>query len=104
MPGAGFAVFVPVDQFEFLVAVPRAHGYDQRKWDRSIYNHDHGAPNVDHICFLVQPRDTETMLEHLRQFEVQHGPVGACCGATGQGPSVYIEDPEGNHIELKGRD
>ena len=33
---------------------------------------------------------------------VQHGEVGTRYGATGQGPSVYLEDPEGNNIELKG--
>ena len=63
---------------------------------------DHDAPNVDHVCLLVQPWDTETVLEHLRRFEVQHGPVGTRYGATGQGPSVYLKDPEGNNIELKG--
>jgi len=63
---------------------------------------DHDAPNVDHVCFLVQPWDTETVLKHLHRFEVQHGEVGSRYGATGQGPSVYIKDPEGNNIELKG--
>ena len=63
---------------------------------------DHGAPNVDHVCLLVQPWDTVTVLEHLRRFEVQHGEVGTRYGATGQGPSVYLKDPEGNNIELKG--
>lgn len=64
----------------------------------------HSAPNVDHVCFLVQPWDTESVFEHLRRFELQHGPVGSRYGATGQGPSVYIKDPEGNNIELKGWD
>ena len=63
---------------------------------------DHGAANVDHVCLLVQPWDTKTVLEHLRRFEVQHGEVASRYGATGQGPSVYIKDPEGNNIELKG--
>lgn len=63
---------------------------------------DHEVPNVDHVCLLVQPWDTETVLEHLRRFEVRHGEVGSRYGATGQGPSVYIKDPEGNNIELKG--
>jgi hypothetical protein len=30
------------------------------------------------------------------------GAVKARYGAEGEGPSVYIEDPEGNVIELKG--
>ena len=63
---------------------------------------DHDAPNVDHVCFLVRPWNTETVLEHLCRFDMQHGEVGTRYGATGQGPSVYIKDPEGNNIELKG--
>lgn len=63
---------------------------------------DHGAPNVDHICFLVQPWDAGAVLEQLRKHGVNHGEVESRYGATGQGPSVYITDPEGNTIELKG--
>ena len=63
---------------------------------------EQSAANVDHICFLVQPWDTPTVLERLRQFDVTAGEVASRYGATGQGPSVYIKDPEGNNIELKG--
>lgn len=63
---------------------------------------DHGAHNVDHICFLVVPWNTESVLDHLRQHGIKHGKVASRYGATGHGPSLYLEDPEGNNIELKG--
>lgn len=63
---------------------------------------DHGAPNVDHVCLLVQPWDSEAVLSHLRAHGVEPEPITSRYGATGQGPSIYFADPEGNTIELKG--
>lgn len=63
---------------------------------------DHGAPNVDHVCLLVQPWDETLISAHLRLHGVAVGDVESRYGATGQGPSLYIRDPEGNTIELKG--
>lgn len=63
---------------------------------------DHDASNVDHICFLVMPWDAEAVLAQLQKHGVKHGEIASRYGATGQGPSVYCTDPEGNNIELKG--
>jgi catechol 2,3-dioxygenase-like lactoylglutathione lyase family enzyme len=63
---------------------------------------DREAQNVDHICFLVMPWNAEAVLAQLRRHGVKHGEVASRYGATGQGPSVYFTDPEGNNIELKG--
>lgn len=63
---------------------------------------DHGAHNVDHVCFLLAPWDEETVLQHLREQGVAYGDVALRYGATGRGPSLYLQDPEGNTIELKG--
>ena len=57
--------------------------------------------NVDHICFRVLPWDDRAILDHL----AGHGIVGEIAsryGAEGQGPSIYLTDPEGNMLELKG--
>ena len=64
---------------------------------------DHEAPNMDHICLRLQPWDEITILEHLKSHSVSHGPIGTRYGAKGQGPSLYLKDPEGNSIELKGQ-
>ncbi len=63
---------------------------------------DHTAPNMDHVCFQVDPWDAEAVQEQLRHHNVDFGEVGDRYGATGIGPSIYLQDPEGNTVELKG--
>lgn len=57
--------------------------------------------NVDHICFRVFPWDGEAVLADLRAHGIESEIVSRY-GADGQGPSVYLSDPEGNGLELKG--
>lgn len=63
---------------------------------------DPTAPNMDHVCFQVDPWDTAAVQEQLLRHDVEFGEVGARYGATGVGPSIYLRDPEGNGVELKG--
>ncbi|WP_374565046.1 VOC family protein [Ideonella sp.] len=58
--------------------------------------------NVDHFCFRVEPFDAEAIYQQLAAHGVPAGPVGQRYGAEGEGPSIYLDDPEGNTIELKG--
>jgi catechol 2,3-dioxygenase-like lactoylglutathione lyase family enzyme len=58
--------------------------------------------NVDHICFRIEPFDAEAIFQHLQEHQVEHGPVESRYGAEGEGPSIYVSDPEGNTVELKG--
>lgn len=58
--------------------------------------------NLDHFCLRVEDWDAEAILAHLRAHGVEPGPVALRFGAEGQGPSIYLEDPEGNTVELKG--
>jgi catechol 2,3-dioxygenase-like lactoylglutathione lyase family enzyme len=66
-----------------------------------------GAPpgaegrNVDHICFRVLPWDGEAVLKHLAAHGFE-GTIVSRYGADGNGPSVYVTDPENNVVELKG--
>lgn len=57
--------------------------------------------NVDHIAFKVRPWDGAAILAHL-QANGLHGEIESRYGAEGDGPSIYIRDPEGNGVELKG--
>jgi glyoxylase I family protein len=59
--------------------------------------------NMDHFCVFIEPFVADALREHLSTHGVQMGEVKSRYGAQGQGPSVYIEDPEGNIVELKGR-
>lgn len=58
--------------------------------------------NLDHFCLRVEPWDAEAIAAHLRAQGVEPGQVVPRFGAEGQGPSMYVTDPEGNTVELKG--
>ena len=58
--------------------------------------------NMDHFCFQVEPFDGEAIIAHLKQHGCEPGPIESRYGAKGQGPSIYVPDPEGNTVELKG--
>ncbi len=57
--------------------------------------------NVDHICFRVLPWDGPAILEELARHGIESEIVSRY-GAEGNGPSIYLSDPEGNALELKG--
>lgn len=63
---------------------------------------EHEAPNMDHVCLRISPWEDEAILSHLKKHNVAHGPIEQRYGADGKGPSLYLRDPEGNSIELKG--
>jgi len=58
--------------------------------------------NVDHFCVRVEPFDEAAIRAHLHAHAVEAGEVARRFGAEGEGPSLYIQDPDGNVIELKG--
>jgi len=58
--------------------------------------------NLDHFCFRVEPFDEAAIRAQLQRFGVTGGPVESRYGAEGEGPSIYVDDPEGNVVELKG--
>lgn len=58
--------------------------------------------NLDHYCLQVLPWDEAAIRGHLAAHGVAAGPVQQRYGALGTGPSIYLEDPEGNVVELKG--
>ncbi len=63
---------------------------------------DRAAPNMDHVCLQVKPWDGDAIKEHLEQHGIEAGAVASRYGAAGIGPSMYLSDPEGNTVELKG--
>ncbi|EHP43948.1 glyoxalase/bleomycin resistance protein/dioxygenases superfamily [Cupriavidus basilensis OR16] len=58
--------------------------------------------NLDHFCLRLDPFDADAIAAHLRAHRVEPGPVEMRFGAEGKGPSIYIHDPDGNVVELKG--
>jgi glyoxylase I family protein len=67
-----------------------------------------GAPpgregrNMDHLCLRVAPFDAAAISAHLRANGAEPGEAVERYGAEGYGPSIYLSDPEGNVVELKG--
>ena len=58
--------------------------------------------NLDHFCLRIEPFDAPAIVEHLTAHGVDVGTQGDRYGADGTGPSIYLRDPEGNGVELKG--
>jgi glyoxylase I family protein len=58
--------------------------------------------NVDHFALEIAEFDETALRAHLESHGVAPGDVGRRYGARGNGPSMYIRDPHGNVVELKG--
>jgi catechol 2,3-dioxygenase-like lactoylglutathione lyase family enzyme len=58
--------------------------------------------NLDHLCLRVEPFDGEAIVAFLRERGTAPGEIASRFGAEGEGPSIYVSDPEGNTVELKG--
>ena len=67
-----------------------------------------GAPpgadgkNMDHFCVRLESFDEPLIRAHLAKFKVVGSDLAMRYGAEGYGPSLYVQDPEGNTVELKG--
>ncbi len=71
---------------------------------------DHGGAastvdgrNLDHFAVRVDPFDEQAILDFcaLHNIEAKSLPF-PMFGADGFGPAIYIKDPDGNRLELKG--
>ncbi len=60
------------------------------------------AHNLDHLCLRIEPFDPPAIIGHLTAHGVRVDEVKTRYGADGYGPSIYLDDPEGNKVELKG--
>ena len=60
------------------------------------------ARSMDYFCLRIDPFDEAKIRAHLRAHGVEAGELATRSGAEGDGPSLYIQDPEGNTVELKG--
>jgi glyoxylase I family protein len=61
-----------------------------------------GGRNMDHLCLRVEPFDQQAIVAHLEKHHVAVGKITSRFGAEGNGVSIYLTDPEGNTVELKG--
>lgn len=67
-----------------------------------------GAPpgaeghNMEHLCLRIEPFDPAAIRAYLNAAGIAVEDPATRFGAEGFGPSVYLRDPEGNFLELKG--
>jgi catechol 2,3-dioxygenase-like lactoylglutathione lyase family enzyme len=58
--------------------------------------------NMDHFAVQIAAMDVAALSAHLRRHGIDPGEVRRRYGAEGYGSSIYITDPDGNTVELKG--
>ena len=58
--------------------------------------------NLDHVCLALDSFDEAALRDYLTARRVDVRESGTRYGAQGNGPSLYLRDPEGNTVELKG--
>ena len=61
-----------------------------------------GGRNMDHFAVELVEFDEANIRSHLEAHGVEPGEVAERNGAKGNGPSMYIRDPDDNVVELKG--
>jgi glyoxylase I family protein len=63
---------------------------------------DDGGRNMDHFAVRVAALDAAAVSAHLQRHGIDPGEVRRRYGAEGYGSSIYVADPDGNTVELKG--
>lgn len=57
--------------------------------------------NLDHFCLEIDAMDEQALLDWLATNDIESSNFERRYGANGFGRSVYIQDPDGNTVELK---
>ncbi len=57
--------------------------------------------NLDHFCLEIDPVDEQQLLDWLTAQGLEPSEYARRYGANGFGRSIYIQDPDGNTVELK---
>ena len=57
---------------------------------------------MDHFAIALTRFDEPAIRAHLSEFDVAGEETRRLYGAEGFGPSIYLRDPDGNTVELKG--
>ncbi|MHC6530168.1 VOC family protein [Vibrio proteolyticus] len=57
--------------------------------------------NIDHFCLQMTPVEEADLVHYLISHGIEVSEFAERYGAEGFGRSLYIQDPEGNVVELK---
>lgn len=58
--------------------------------------------NLEHFCLTLAPFDERALVAWFAARGITVHAPDSRYGAEGEGRSFYIDDPDGNHVELKG--
>lgn len=58
--------------------------------------------NMDHLCLRIDSFEKRAIQAYLKKHKANPGKIEPRFGAEGRGPSIYLNDPDGNMVELKG--
>jgi glyoxylase I family protein len=58
--------------------------------------------NLDHLCLRIEGFDLDAARAELEAAGVPVGEAGVRYGAGGEAMSLYVADPDGNGVELRG--
>ncbi|HBW83329.1 MAG TPA: VOC family virulence protein [Gammaproteobacteria bacterium] len=61
----------------------------------------HQGRNLDHFCLSVSDVSEEELCAYLVRQSINFSGLSTRYGAKGFGRSLYLNDPEGNTVELK---
>jgi glyoxylase I family protein len=61
-----------------------------------------GGRNMDHLCLATTRWEPDVLRQRLATLGVEIVEEGMRYGARGTGFSIYVRDPSGNTIEIKG--
>jgi catechol 2,3-dioxygenase-like lactoylglutathione lyase family enzyme len=53
--------------------------------------------NMEHFCLVIEPADLDALAEHFPDSKRADG----LYGAQGLASSLYVQDPDGNTVELR---
>jgi extradiol dioxygenase family protein len=57
---------------------------------------------MDHLCIALGSHDVQALRDHLARHGVEIIEESFHAGARGESLSIYVRDPSGNMLELKG--
>lgn len=60
-----------------------------------------GETLYDHFCIQIAGSDPAVLARALDERGIAHGDPAERYGATGNGWSIYLQDPDGRTVELK---
>jgi catechol 2,3-dioxygenase-like lactoylglutathione lyase family enzyme len=58
--------------------------------------------NLDHLCLALGAHDEAKLRRHLARHRIEIIEEGMHAGSRGESLSLYVRDPSGNVIEIKG--